>query len=705
MTSYPSRFVAVLTLAVSALVGPALVGPALRIGSSWATVARSDAATTAPQHVLTLVSQPSWIKLGGDAPLHVDLASDVSNAVMHVSIHQALATRIGFDRTLQGQSLGSVIAHLPDTPVDKLATDSGGHRVVDLALQDPAAARDSSRLQIRQSGVYPVEVEARDATSGASIDKFVTYLVAVKTPADGSAAIPQPLAVAWIWRIVTQPAYLVNNQPDPGVIAEMQPNGRLGRIAASLSRADGVPITIAPGPETIESWKAIAPFKPAIADGLLAIENAAKSSANQVLGGSFVPIDIPSLDAHGLGNEVGPQLALGADTLGTTLGLRVDPRTSIVDRVDATALARLRDAGVDHVVLEPDSLQPVSSNFTPAHPFDLESDGRTFRSAADDQGLSRTLSTNDPPALQAQRLLAGLSLVALERPGEARGIVLSSPSAWKPSTKALDAVVDGLRGHPLLKAVSVDALFASVAAAKATNGTPVVRQLTPTQPDGTPVSADAFHEARRRLDAFRSMVGVNEPHIADGERALQVSLSSAWAGATGRARAAAELAVINFDVRIFVSKIRVPDGRTITLTSRTARIPLSFTNDTNQSVRVRVRLSSNKLFFPEGATQQVQLPPKTRTVEFQVRTRASGAFPVLIKVTSTDGQLLIQNARLTVRSTVFSGVGIFLTIGAMAFLAIWWLNHFRHNRRQPKEGSSRKRSAAPPSGVPDGHPA
>ncbi|HEX2737463.1 MAG TPA: DUF6049 family protein, partial [Acidimicrobiia bacterium] len=635
---------------------------------SSATVARSDAATTAPQHVLTLVSQPAWIKLGGDAPLHVDLASDVSNAVMHVSIHQALATRIGFDRTLQGQSLGSVIAHLPDTPVDKLATDSAGHPVVDLALQDPAAARDSGRLQIRQPGVYPIEVEARDATSGASIDKFVTYLVAVRTPADGSAAIPQPLAVAWIWRIVTQPAYLVNNQPDPGVIAEMQPNGRLGRIAASLSRADGVPITIAPS-------------KPAIADGLQAIENAAKSSANQVLGGSFVPIDIPSLDAHGLGDEVGSQLALGADTLGTTLGLRVDPRTSIVDRVDATALARLRDAGVDHVVLEPDSLQPVSSNFTPAHPFDLESDGRTFRAAADDQGLSRTLSTTDAPALQAQRLLAGLSLVAMERPGEARGIVLSSPSAWKPSTKALDAVVDGLRGHPLLKAVSVDTLFASVAAAKATNGTPVVRQLTPTQPDGTPVSADVFHEARRRLDAFRSMVGVNQPQIADGERALQVSLSSAWVGATGRARAAAELAVINFDVRIFVSKIRVPDGRTITLTSRTARIPLSFTNDTNQSVRVRVRLSSNKLFFPEGATQEVQLPPKTRTVEFQVRTRASGAFPVLIKVTSTDGQLLIQNARLTVRSTVFSGVGIFLTIGAMAFLAIWWLNHFRHNRR------------------------
>ncbi|MFN8034767.1 MAG: DUF6049 family protein [Acidimicrobiia bacterium] len=653
-------------------------------------------AVAAPQHVLTLVSQPAWVPLGGDSSLHVDLASDASNAVVEVSIHRALATRIGFDRTLAGQSPGPVIQRLTPTLITDLATDGDGNRIVPLLLQDPAAPRDPKRLQIRQTGVYPVEVEARDRSSGASIDGFLTYLVAIRTPSVSSPTIPNPLLVAWAWHITTRPAYLVDNQPDPEVIAEMQPNGRLGRIAAALPQTRRVPISLVPGPETIESWKALAPSKPAIADGLRAIESAATNGRNQIVAGPYVSIDIPALDAHGLGDEVGSQLALGDDALNAALGLRVDPRTAVVERVDDGALARLRQGGVDRLVLEPESLAPVPSTFTPARPFDLESGGRTFRAAAEDAGLSQTLDTGDVPALQAQRLLAGLSLVALERPGEARGLVLSNPADWHPSTEAIDAVLSGLEGHPLLDPVSLDTYFGTLPVATEKNGQPQVRRLAPSEPGTPPVTEAAFNDSRRRLDAFRSMVGGNDPRIANGERALQVSLSSTWTGTAGRARANAELFVIDSAVQEFASKIRVPDGRTITLTSRTARLPLSFTNDTGQAVRVLVRLSSNKLFFPDGSVQEVLLPPKTRTVEFRVRARTSGAFPVLVRVSSTDGKLVVQNARMTVRSAVFSGVGIFLTIAAMTFLLIWWFVHLRRERRAG--GRRARRSTTTPAG-------
>jgi hypothetical protein len=36
---------------------------------------------------------------------------------------------------------------------------------------------------------------------------------------------------------------------------------------------------------------------------------------------------------------------------------------------------------------------------------------------------------------------------------------------------------------------------------------------------------------------------------------------------------------------------------------------------------------------------------------------------------------------MTVRSTAFSSIGLFLTIGALAFLAFWWGNHFRRSRK------------------------
>ena len=66
-----------------------------------------------------------------------------------------------------------------------------------------------------------------------------------------------------------------------------------------------------------------------------------------------------------------------------------------------------------------------------------------------------------------------------------------------------------------------------------------------------------------------------------------------------------------------------------------------------------------------------------------METRASGTFPLNISVTTGDGKLALRAARYTVRSTVVSGVGVVLTIGAGLFLAIWWITHWRRSRRQP----------------------
>ncbi len=42
--------------------------------------------------------------------------------------------------------------------------------------------------------------------------------------------------------------------------------------------------------------------------------------------------------------------------------------------------------------------------------------------------------------------------------------------------------------------------------------------------------------------------------------------------------------------------------------------------------------------------------------------------------------LEIQRAQLTVTSRVVSGVGVVLAVGAIAFLLLWWLNHFRKHK-------------------------
>ncbi len=53
-----------------------------------------------------------------------------------------------------------------------------------------------------------------------------------------------------------------------------------------------------------------------------------------------------------------------------------------------------------------------------------------------------------------------------------------------------------------------------------------------------------------------------------------------------------------------------------------------------------------------------------------------------ITLTTVDGGLSFGGTTsVTVRSTVFGGFAIALTVGALAFLAIWWANHFRRTRR------------------------
>jgi hypothetical protein len=247
----------------------------------------------------------------------------------------------------------------------------------------------------------------------------------------------------------------------------------------------------------------------------------------------------------------------------------------------------------------------------------------------------------------------------------------------------VNAVVKGLTGNPLLTPVSLDQLFDGVPPAEDNDG-PVVRELAPLVPSPATVSASRFRSTRSDLSAFSSTVGTDDPRILAGNRALLVSLTSVWPGAAGREQSAARLAGITRGIAEFAGLIQTPpSGLTVTLTSRQADLPLSFNNQTGQTVRLQIKFDSDKLEFPDGDQRELILAPQNNTKSFRVVTRASGTFPLHMSVTTADGQLALRGARYTVRSTVVSGVGVVLTIGAGLFLAIWWITHWRRSRRRP----------------------
>jgi hypothetical protein len=183
------------------------------------------------------------------------------------------------------------------------------------------------------------------------------------------------------------------------------------------------------------------------------------------------------------------------------------------------------------------------------------------------------------------------------------------------------------------------------------------------------------------LDGLQSLVPgsptISEPPavttLSSGDRTLLPEQRTAMLDSAERA------------VGAVAAEIVVAAEQVVTLTSSSGKVPLNLENRLAVPASVRIVLSSAKLDFPEGSViEQVLEPQRTTTIELPVETRASGAFPLTVTVTSADGTLPVATTKYTVRSTAISGVGLVLSIGAGLFLLVWWARHFRTARRARK---------------------
>jgi len=613
---------------------------------------------------LGLTAQTPWTLVGGSVELDLEIADPPSGAAIQVVVYEAIGSRSAFDQTLVGEYLDEIgVLDEVDVPLGLLPLLAGDRRRLTLDLVDPIAPV-ADRLPIREPGVYPMEVSL--VGDDAEPVTFVTYLVVVG--GDGTApAIGERLGMAWIWPLVATPILAPDGSLAPEAIDELRPDGRVGRQAVALAQSD-VPVTVAPGPFTTQQWL----------DGGLSTAAALRrvvSPPNQVLASGYVPVDLPSLLAADLGAVATTALVQGTTTLEASLGARIDPRTVVADPIDAASFAQLTDANVDRLVVDPRDLEATDSSLTPARPFRLNEGERSAQAAALDTGLAELVTGTQAPALRAQQLLTALSLIASEAPNRARGVVVANPLDWDPEPEFLQAVLDGLRGHPMLEPMTLAQFFDSVPM-ETDDG--AERELAPRPPEPPPVSSDEHREASEQHEAFRSLTGPESPSLVPGDRALLVALAATWGPDSADARR--QLALVTETINQFLAKIRIPVGSSITLTARTGSIPLTFVNDTGENVTVRVNLDSDKLDFPEGSVRDLVLEPRATTERFEIRSRTPGRFPMVLTVSSPDGGLVVSSTRIDVRSTAVSGVGIFLTAGAGVVLAGWWMNDIRKRR-------------------------
>ena len=618
---------------------------------------------------MTFVAQTPWVATGGDflVRVRVDRPTGASELEFVLTVFPPVATRSEFVETLADRMPDTPLITLTPVPLAAIRPEANGDVVVSVPIRDPAQPRDPARLLLPpRDGVYPVRVELRDRLDRTVVDRFVTHML--HTPE--LHATPK-LGVSLVVPVHAPPAL----QPDGN--RHLPDGDTLTAMTQGVDAVRATPFSLAPTPETVA---AVATGTDAKAKGLLASLRAA-AAERPTLTGSFVPANLAALMGAGLDAEVASQVSRGATTLAETLGGRLDGRTWLVEEaLDPRVVDALAGRGFDRMLTAEPVLTPIpEQKLTLTRPFVLAGRQTRVQAVAADAGLSAHLAGANQ-ALAAYHLLADLSVIYLDRPGddERRGVAAIAPRDWRPTRQFLDVVTTGLALSPIIEAMSLDTLFAAVPTATDDYGATLVRRPAIPTPGSLAEVATDLGEARRNLDSLGSVLGSGNPTSAVIEEQLLVAESSDLRTARQRD---AYVAGAERQIQGQLNAIEMPEGRSFTLTARTGEIPVTFKNNTGSPVRVVVRIESDKLDFPAGGLQELELTRLNTTQRFPVIARASGAFPIRITLESPDGHLVVGRARITVRSTAASGASLVVAMGAATFLAVWWGRNAMKGRR------------------------
>ncbi len=559
-----------------------------------------------------------------------------------------------------------------ELPLGALARFSNGDVVAGVVLQPRAEEQDFSKLQVVETGVYPLEVLVRDEEETV-VAEAITWLVATD-----EASVPT-VSFAWMWSLAAPPQVELDGvTPTDEFVAGVQPGTRLAATVDRLADADDLPITLDASPQTIEAWSRAADRDPDAATAFDALRAALSDGPHTLLAAPYVEIDAPALERSGLGPRVPDSYLDGARAVQQALGRRPDPSTVYLDPVDTASLARTADAFAYRAIVPFGSLADAGG--VPREPFTIATPAGDFAALSTTDDLALLLEGPDLPGAKVQRFYAALAVVGAGRDARAV-VVLAPPRDAAPNGGLVRALAAALRDQPLVEPTTAGRLFAADAGDERRS----LKARTVTEPL---IGAREVLAAEQTLATFSTLVGGDDPRVESGRATLRLVLAAGVPLEEHRRR----LAAIGAAAEKFLAGIGTESKR-VTLTDRRSAVPISFRNDTDRDVEVRVTLSSSKLSFPAGPSRVVSLPAGRNTTEdFTVEARTSGTFTMRVTIASVDGNLPVGDPTIiTVRSAVFGSIGTWLTYGAVGFLALWWGHHLWQARR-------RRRSAGLPAG-------
>jgi len=673
----------------------ALAAGALALAAAVGTGPSPAGAQTPPQ--VDLVGQTTWVHPGErfDVRLRVDGAP--ADGAVRLVVHEAPDTRETFRDTLEGD-LGAVLSPGTRQPLASLTAGPGGALTAGI-VAGPGGVRLPSR------GTYPVEVQLL-GPGGDVLDTVVTYLTFL-TP---TTEFP-PLDVAMVVDVSGSLAL----QPDGTVVLDQDALDRARERADLLAELQGIPLTVAPRPETVEALAVHSDESARIVDALRA-----DAAVRAPLARPYVDVDLAALQRSGLITEANAQAEGGANVIrfrlaaepvggfwmsGPTLGAEA-ARLAVqlgIGRALVPPSAVDLDADSD---ADEDSDRDAPAQSTPGVPRTPVrlGEGGPLGMVSDTQLAAHLVG--DAGAVGTARFVAELTSMWLEAPSIPRGVAVVLPPDATLDPVATPAAVQALTDGQAVQPVTLDQLLAEIPPG---GDGPEAVDLAPHEvTDDLRSVAGTVPPARRSIDGLGALI--DDPGLASS---LHQSLLVSTGTDTPDALRVPYVDRVNAALGSVQGAVTLPEEFRITLTSRSSSIPIRLTNASDQNLDVRVDLDSDQLEFPDGSVLTPNLPPGTTTLDVPVRVRTSGAFTMDVQVTSPDQSIVLDTSTFDIRSTAISGVGLVLSVGAGLFLAVWWAKHWRSARRsrhlmpassEPPEPPGPPGPPSPPGAAPQENP-
>ncbi|MES4902321.1 MULTISPECIES: DUF6049 family protein [unclassified Streptomyces] len=575
----------------------------------------------------------------------------------------------------------------------------------DFALSIPV--RD---LQLGESGVYQLGVALTGQTRSQPWPQVMgierTFLPWQPTDA------PKKSKLTYLWPLISSTHLTARTGADEqqtpifqndDLVAELAPGGRLQQLVAL---GKNLPVTWVIDPDLLATVDAMT--KPYEVQGQTEDETTdgrgqtvAKQWLNdleqaveghQVVALPFADPDLASL-AHRGKNVTGALSHLqNATTLASTTVdtiLHVRPRTDFAwpvnGAVDSSIVDVATSAGAHNIIARSDSLRENGGlQYTPTAARQI---GGGNTAVVADARLSTAFTGDmtraENATLAVQRFLAQTQMLTLQAPDKQRSVVVAPqrmPTASQ--AQAMAAALGGLTGR-WTQPLSLGQAAKAQPDPRATQRVPAARSY-PAALRRQELSTDGFRkiqETQAALDKFEVILTAKDRVVTPFGTAIMREISTSWRndprGATGFRDS------VQAYLQGLTEKVRLVNKTDMTLSGRSATIPVTVQNNLLQPVELRLVLRSqqgNRLAVSDPQVVTVQ-GGHSQSVKFGTTANANGRAWVTAQLYTVDGQAYGPEMSFKVNVTEITSTVILVIAGGVLLLVLAGIRIYLQRKR------------------------